>query len=152
MSQRIKYYGSPALKPMIDLSAYVRASGLEKSLLELIDMRVSQINQCAYCLDMHSKDARAGGETEQRLYLLSAWRETDFYTPRERAALGWAEAVTNVNIHHGVSDELWEEVTAVFSEEEIIDLNAAVIAINAWNRMAIPFRTKAGTYKAGQRS
>ncbi|MEP6898238.1 MAG: carboxymuconolactone decarboxylase family protein [Rhodanobacter sp.] len=136
-----------AIKPLLDLSAYVKASGIEHSLIELILMRVSQLNGCAYCLDMHSKDARAAGETEQRLYLLQAWREAPFYSTRERAALAWAEAVTHLDPIHGVPDEVYEQARAEFSEEELIDLNMAVILINSWNRIAIPSRADVGSYK-----
>jgi AhpD family alkylhydroperoxidase len=136
-----------ALKPLFTLGEYVRSCGLEQSLIELVLMRVSQLNGCAYCLDMHSKDARAAGETEQRLYLLQAWREAPFYSARERAALAWCEAVTKLDPVHGVPDEVYEEARAQFSEEGLIDLNMAVILINGWNRIAIPSRTDAGSYK-----
>jgi len=125
---------------------YVRASGLETSLLELIRLRASQINGCAYCVDMHTKDARAEGETEQRLYALSVWHETPFYTDRERAALEWTEAVTKVGESH-VPDELYDRTRQHFSETEMVDLTMAVIAINGWNRMAIAFRAVPGSYE-----
>jgi AhpD family alkylhydroperoxidase len=124
----------------------VRASGLEPALLELVKMRASQINGCAYCLDMHSKDARAAGETEQRLYALNAWRETPFYTDRERAALEWTEALTLITQGH-VPDEVYESARKHFSEKELVDLTAAVVAINAWNRIAISLRAAPGTYQ-----
>ena len=108
--------------------------------------RVSQINGCAYCLDMHTKDARAAGETEQRLYLLSAWRETRFFSPRERAALAWAEAVTQLG-GHGVPDAVYDEARAQFDEKALVDLTLAIVAINGWNRLAIPFRSEAGSYQ-----
>jgi alkylhydroperoxidase AhpD family core domain len=148
MKQRIDYYakGQGALRAMLGLEDYLAKSSIEKSLLHLIKFRVSQINGCAYCLDMHSKDLRAEGETEQRLYLLDAWRESPFYTERERAALAWAEAVTLVTEGH-VPDEVFEEVRKQFSEEELIDLTLAVTTINAWNRLAISFRTTPGTYQ-----
>jgi AhpD family alkylhydroperoxidase len=111
-------------------------------------MRVSQINGCAFCLDMHSKDLRAAGETEQRLYLLSAWREVSFYTEKERAALEWAEAVTLLT-NREVPDEVYEIARAQFSEEELIDLTLAVAAINSWNRINVSFRTPAGGYQPG---
>jgi AhpD family alkylhydroperoxidase len=131
---------------MYGLERYVRESGLEPSLLELVKMRASQINGCAYCLDMHSKDARAAGETEQRLYTLSAWRETPFFTDRERAALEWTEAVTEV-AHSHVPDEVYERVRAQFNEAELVNLTMAVIAINGWNRIAVSFRMEPGTYE-----
>ena len=150
MEQRINLMeaGQGALKAMLGLSAYLSKSGLEKNLLELIDFRVSQINGCAYCLDMHSKDLRAGGETEQRLYLLDAWRESPFYTERERAALAWAEAVTLVREGH-VPDEVYEQARAQFGEDELANLTLAVVAINGWNRLNIAFRTEAGSYQPG---
>lgn len=131
---------------MVGLESYLHQSGLEQALLELVKTRVSQINGCAYCLDMHSKDARAAGETEQRLYLLSAWRETSFYSPRERAALAWAEAVTQLG-PHGVHDAVYAEACQQFDEKGLADLTLAVIAINGWNRLAIPFRSEAGSYQ-----
>jgi AhpD family alkylhydroperoxidase len=133
-------------RAMYGLEKYVRESGLEASLLELMRMRASQINGCAYCLDMHSKDARAAGETEQRLYLLNAWRETPFYTDRERAALEWTESVTQVAQTH-VPDDVFERVRKHFTETEIINLTMAVAAINGWNRLAISCRTVPGTYQ-----
>ncbi|MGH8291987.1 MAG: carboxymuconolactone decarboxylase family protein [Gammaproteobacteria bacterium] len=136
-----------AYKAMRNLQQYIENSGLEHSLMELVKMRASQINGCAHCLDMHSKDARAAGETEQRLYTLDAWRETPFFTDRERAALAWTEALTR--IRKGVSDELYAEVRKHFSEKEIVDLSLCIIAINGWNRLAIPFRAKVGDYKPG---
>ena len=149
MKERLDYKkASPgAFQAMLGLEKYVRqTSGLEHSLLELVKMRVSQINGCAYCLDMHSKDARAAGETEQRLYVLPAWRETDFYTERERAALAWAEALTQL-AGHEVSDELYEQVHRQFDDKAIVDLTLAIIGINGWNRLAIPFRAEAGIYQ-----
>ncbi|HEU0198248.1 MAG TPA: carboxymuconolactone decarboxylase family protein [Nevskiaceae bacterium] len=131
---------------MRNLQGYVEGSGLEHSLLELVKMRASQINGCAYCLDMHSKDARAYGETEQRLYGLNAWREAPYYTARERAALAWTEAVTLVS--HGVPEDIEAAAHKQFSEKELVDLTYAIIAINAWNRLAIPFHAKAGDYKS----
>jgi len=145
---RFNAYKRPdATKPLRALSEYVKHCGLEQSLIELVLMRASQLNGCAYCLDMHSKDARAGGETEQRLYLLQAWREAPFYSARECAALAWCEAVTRLDPIHGVPDEVYEEARAHFSEEELIDLNMAVILINSWNRIAIPSRAEPGSYK-----
>jgi len=136
------------LKAMRGLETYCRRSGLEHSLLELVKTRVSQINGCAYCIDMHTKDARAGGETEQRLYALSAWRETSFFSDRERAALAWAEALTEI-AGKGVAEGLRTETLRSFSEKELVDLTLAIIAINGWNRLAIPFRSPPGSYKTG---
>ncbi|WP_430389093.1 carboxymuconolactone decarboxylase family protein [Dyella sp. 20L07] len=151
MSPRLSFYKyANAIKPLIDLDKYVRQSGLEHSLIELVLLRVSQINGCAYCLDMHSKDARAAGETEQRLYLLQAWREAPFYNTRECAALAWAEAVTQLG-EHGVSDAVYDQASAAFSEEELVNLNMVVVMINGWNRMAIPFRSVPGHYKPAVR-
>lgn len=133
-------------KAMLGLEQYARHSGLEPSLLELVKMRASQINGCAFCLDMHSKDARAAGETEQRLYALNAWRETPFFSERERAALAWTETVTCVSETH-VPDETYESVRQHFSEKELVDLTLATIAINGWNRLAISFRTVPGSYQ-----
>ena len=138
--------GTGAVQAMLKLSGYVAQSGLEQSLLGLLEFRVSQINGCAYCLDMHSKDLRAAGETEQRLYLLEAWRESPFYTDRERAALAWAEAVTLVTEGH-VPDEVFAQARKQFSEEELANLTLAVVAINGWNRLNIAFRTMPGSYQ-----
>ena len=137
-----------ALQAMLTLQAYVNGSGLEPSLLELIKMRASQINGCAFCLDMHSKDARAAGESEQRLYLLDAWREAPLYSARERAALEWTEAVTLVREGH-VPDDVYRSVREHFSEEELVNLTLAVVAINGWNRVSIAFRADAGSYVPG---
>ncbi|HEY8328922.1 MAG TPA: carboxymuconolactone decarboxylase family protein [Rhodanobacter sp.] len=136
-----------AFKAMLALEAGVHRTGLEPSLIELVKMRVSQINGCAYCLDMHSKDARAAGETEQRLYLLSAWREAPFYTDRERAALSWAEAITLVATND-LPDALYDEVRTQFDEKGMVELTLAIIAINGWNRLAIGFRAEVGGYVA----
>ena len=148
MEQRLNHMeaGQGALKAMFGLGAYLAKSGLEQSLLHLVEFRVSQINGCAYCLDMHSKDLRAAGESEQRLYLLDAWRESPFYTERERAALAWAEAVTLVTEGH-VPDEVYDQARAQFGEEELVNLTLAVVAINGWNRLAIAFRAEPGTYQ-----
>ncbi|OOG60106.1 carboxymuconolactone decarboxylase family protein [Rhodanobacter sp. C03] len=135
-----------AMKSLFALGEYVRNCGLEQSLIELVLMRASQLNGCAYCLDMHSKDARAAGETEQRLYLLQAWREAPFYSARERAALAWCEAVTRLDPVHGVPDEVYEQARAQFGEKELIDLNMAVILINSWNRIAVPSQADVGSY------
>jgi AhpD family alkylhydroperoxidase len=138
---------SPAgYQAMIGLERHVRSCGLEHSLLEIVKTRASQINRCAYCVDMHTKDARAAGETEQRLYALAAWRDTPFYTERERAALEWTEALTLIS-ENDVPDELYEHMRRQFSEEEIVNLSLAIVAINGWNRLAIPFRTVPGSYQ-----
>ena len=142
-------YGKVApgvMQAMSGLQRQVHESGLEPTRLELVKTRASQINGCAFCLDMHTKDARAGGETEQRLYALSAWRETPFYTDRERAALAWTEAVTLISETH-VPDDVYEQARQQFSEQELANLTLAVIAINGWNRLAISFRTVPGTYQ-----
>jgi AhpD family alkylhydroperoxidase len=131
---------------MQGIEAYVRGSGVEQSLLELVKTRVSQINGCAYCLDMHTKDARAANETEQRLYLLPAWREAPFYSQRERAALAWAEVLTQISTDD-VSDELYADVRRHFDEKTLVDLTLAIIGINGWNRPAISFRSQAGSYQ-----
>jgi AhpD family alkylhydroperoxidase len=152
MEQRIKGIenNQMLMRAMFSLNGYLAKSGkIEKNLLHLIELRVSQLNGCAYCIDMHSKDLRAAGETEQRLYLLDAWRESPFYTERERAAFEWAEAVTFVTDGH-VSDEVYEKARKQFSEEELVDLTFAVTTINTWNRLNIAFRTPAGTYEPGQ--
>lgn len=148
MEQRINAYEkrSAGMRPLYAMGSYLAKSPLEKSLLELVYFRISQINGCAYCLDMHSKDLRASGETEQRLYAMDAWRETPFYTPKERAALGWAEAVNKCR----VPDDIYEEARKQFSEEELVDLTLAVTTINTYNRINIAFRTTAGTYRVGQ--
>ena len=134
---------------MLALETYVRKSALvEAPLLQLARMRASQINGCAFCLDMHSKDARAEGETEQRLYCLPAWRETPFYSERERAALAWTEAVTLVSEEH-VPDEVFQQARQHFSEEELAHLTLAIVTINGWNRFAIAFRAVPGAYQPG---
>jgi AhpD family alkylhydroperoxidase len=151
MEQRMNYMAAApeGLAGLRNLQDYVERCGLEHSLLELVKTRASQINGCAYCLDMHTKDARAAGETEQRLYLLSAWREAPFYSARERAALAWTEAVTRIS-DGPVEDELYEEVRRQFDEKELTDLTLAVVAINSWNRLAIPFRRSVGSYRPAQ--
>src|SRR6266480_2830786 len=151
MEQRVNVHekGQRALKSLYSLGAYLAKSPVEKSLLHLIEFRVSQINGCAYCLDMHSKDLRAEGETEQRLYMLDAWREAPLYTERERAALAWAEAVTKLT-GGNVPDEIYSAARKQFSEEELIDLTMGVITINCYNRINIAFRAEAGTYQPGQ--
>ena len=129
-----------AFQAMFGLQRYVNESGLDPALLRLMEMRASQINGCAYCLDMHSKDVRAAGESEQRLYVLDAWRETDFYSARERAALEWTEALTLVSRDH-VPDHVFAAVREHFNEEELVNLSLAVVAINGWNRLNVAFET-----------
>jgi len=136
------------VQAMLGLERQVRHGKLEHALLDLVRMRASQINGCAYCLDMHSKDARANGETEQRLYGLDAWRETPYYSDRERAALEWTEALTLVAETH-VPDDVYERVRAQFSEDELAHLSLAVVAINGWNRFNVAARTVPGSYVAG---
>ncbi len=131
---------------MSALQQYVQQSSLEPKLLELVKMRASQINGCGYCLDMHSQDARRLGETEQRLYVLPAWREAPFYSPRERAALAWTEAVTLI-AQTQAPDDVYQEARSQFSEKELVELTMAIVAINGWNRLAISFRSVPGTYK-----
>ena len=133
-------------KAMAGLEQYLHQCGLEEALLHLVKLRASQINGCAYCLDMHWKDLRAIGETEQRMYSLDAWRECPYYTDRERAALAWTEAVTLVSNGH-VPDDVYESVRTHFTEKELADLTLAVAAINAWNRLAIASRATPGTYR-----
>lgn len=147
MKERLDYAESAptALTGMLELEKYVRDSGLERPLYELVKIRASQINGCGYCIDMHTKDARKAGETEQRVYALSAWRETPFYSGRERAALAWTEALTLIS-ENDVPDSLYEATREYFSEEEIVALTMAVVAINGWNRLAISFRKVPGSY------
>ncbi len=147
MKARIDYraVAPGAFSAMYGLERYVRECGLEPSLLELVKLRASQMNGCAYCIDMHTKDARAQGETEQRLYTVSVWRETPFFSDRERAALAWTEAVTAVGQSH-VPDEVYEMAGRRFSERELVNLTTAVIAINGWNRLAVSFRAVPGAY------
>jgi AhpD family alkylhydroperoxidase len=142
----LKIVPKEAVQALYGLERCVRQSGLETKLLELVRMRASQINGCAYCIDMHSKDARAEGETEQRLYGLNAWRETPYYTERERAALEWTEAVTLVS-RDQVPDDVYERVRQQFSEVEVVNLTLAAVTINGWNRLAISFRAVPGTYQ-----
>jgi len=151
MEPRYQYSHAEGVHPLLELERYLASSRIEQSIRELVKLRCSQINGCAFCIDMHTKDARAEGESEQRLYALSAWRETPFYTDRERAALAWAEAVTLISESH-VPDELYDDARRFFSEEELLDLTLAVIAINSWNRLAITFRTVPGTYQVRARS
>ncbi len=149
MKARIDHHktATAALEVMLQMQKYVDNSGLEPLLLELVKTRASQINACAYCLDMHTKDARALGETEQRLYGLNAWREAPYYTDRERAALAWTESLTLVSESH-VPDDVYNEARRHFSEKELVDLTMAVIVINGWNRLNVGFRTVAGNYQS----
>ena len=152
MTPRIDYHdaSSGAYQAMLGMERFVRSCGLEHSLLELVKTRASQINKCAYCIDMHTKDARAAGESEQRLYALSAWRETPFFSERERAALEWTEALTLIS-ENDVADELFERIRRHFSEEELVNLSLAIVTINGWNRLAIPFRSVPGSYQPAER-
>ena len=151
MEQRISFFnkGQNAMKVLFGFGSYLRRSDLDQQLLHLIEYRVSQINGCAFCLDMHSKDLRAGGETEQRIYMLDAWREAPFYTQRERAALAWAEAVTKLT-DKNVPDDVYQLANSQFTEQELVDLTFAVLAINCFNRINIAFQTPAGDYHPGQ--
>jgi AhpD family alkylhydroperoxidase len=151
MQPRIDYYKlSPGgVKAMLGLEHYLKESGLDQKLLHLIKLRVSQINGCAYCLDMHWKDLQAEGEDQQRMYSLDAWRETPYYSDQERAALAWAEAVTSISDGH-VPDAVYEEARQHFNEQQLADLTLAVTTINAWNRLSIAFRLVPGTYQPAQ--
>ena len=148
MQMRISYARSApgVFDAMESLDNYLEVSSVERPLRFLVQLRASQINGCAYCLDMHTKDARAAGESEQRLYTLSAWRETPFFSARERAALAWTEAVTRIADAH-VSDAVYTEAASHFDEKELVDLTLAVIAINGWNRLAITFQASVGGYQ-----
>ena len=148
MKTRLAYYkiAPEGMKAMEVMESYTKNCGLEPLLLELVKLRASQLNGCAYCIDMHSKDARTKGETEQRLYGLSAWRECPFYSERERAALGLTEAATLISQNH-VPDEVYAEAKTHFSNEELINLMMAIVTINAWNRFAITFQSLAGSYQ-----
>lgn len=152
MEPRLDYTkASPeAYRAMAQLEAVVRHSGLDANLLELIKIRASQLNGCAYCIDMHTKDARAKGETEQRIYALDAWRETPFFTDKERAALAWTEALTNIQQGHA-PDAVYAQVSAHFSEAERVNLTLAITTINSWNRIAIGFRAVPGSYQPAVR-
>lgn len=148
MTNRIRYtIAAPGVyRAMLGLEEYIHSTGLEVSLIRLIQTRASQINGCAFCLDMHTKDARADGESEQRLYLLAGWREATCYSERERAALEWTEAVTLVADSH-VPDEVYERVRPHFTDEELVNLTLAITNINTWNRLNVAFRTPAGNYR-----
>lgn len=148
MKPRLEYakVSPDAVEILGKLEVYVRKSGLEQGLLELVKLRASQLNGCAYCIDMHTKDARTHGESEQRLYGVSAWEEAPFYSDRERAALAWTEAVTLISESY-VPDDLYEEALKHFSEKELVDLTMAILTINSWNRLSISFHTLAGSYQ-----
>ena len=151
MEERIHFAKvSPgAYHALSGVEKYLKECGLEESLLHLVKLRASQINGCAFCLDMHWKDLQVAGENEQRMYSLDAWRETPYYTDRERAALAWAEAVTDVT-HGHVPDEVYEQARQHFNEQELADLTLAVVTINSWNRISIAFRVVPGTYQPAQ--
>lgn len=148
MKSRIEYarVAPGAVEAMRALEKYVHTCGIDPKMLELIKIRASQLNGCAYCLDMHTKDARAHGETEQRIYALNAWRETPFFNEKERAALAWTEAVTQVSASR-VSDEVYEIARQSFDEKELVNITMAIIAINGWNRLAVSFRSVPGGYE-----
>jgi AhpD family alkylhydroperoxidase len=149
MEQRLDAYAAApaAMKAVLGVEAYIRGCGLDPALIDLVKMRASQINGCAFCLDMHSHDARQHGETEQRLYVLDAWREVPFYSPRERAALAWTEALTRIAETHA-PDEDYAELRRNFSEREMVDLTTLIGLINLWNRLAIGFRNQPPVRKA----
>jgi len=148
MEPRIEYakVAPGAVQAMQALEGYIRQSGLEPDIFELVRVRASQINGCAFCIDMHTKEARAAGESEQRLYALEAWRETPFFSEREQAALEWTEAVTRVSERH-VPDEVYERAREQFTEKELVELTMAVVATNGWNRLAISTRAVPGSYQ-----
>jgi AhpD family alkylhydroperoxidase len=148
MDQRLDYKrASPdAFNAMRHVEQQVHRSGLDDALLELVKSRASQINGCAWCLDMHTKDARARGETEQRLYLLPVWRDAPCYSERDRAALAWTEAVTEIAATRDVPDDIYDEARRHFDEKALVDLTLAIIAINGWNRLNVAFRTTVGSY------
>ncbi len=148
MKQRLDYSATApdGIRILRQLERYLKKAGLEPALVELVKLRASQLNGCAYCIDMHTKDARSHGESEQRLYGITAWRETPFYSERERAALAWTETVTNIS-ESQATEEIYQQVNRHFTEKELVDLTLAVIAINSWNRLAISFRTPAGSYQ-----
>jgi AhpD family alkylhydroperoxidase len=147
-AQRLNYaeVAPQSYKTMLDFSNYTKTSGLEGPLKELVKIRASQINGCAYCLDMHTKDARAAGETETRIFMLNAWRESDLYTAREKAALAWTEALTLIS-ETRAPDDAYQEVRHSFTEKETADLTHAIVVINSWNRFMMAFRVPAGNYK-----
>ena len=153
MQPRIAYtkLAKPAFEALMGVEKYLAGSSIDHGLLHLVKLRASQINGCAYCIDMHWKDARAAGETEQRLYGLPAWRESPYYTDRERGALAWVEAITSVTDGH-VSDAVYDEARAHLDEQELVDLTWAAAAINAWNRLAIAARVPPGTYRPARQA
>lgn len=148
MQARLNYYAiaPEAAKLMVEFEKYAKSTNLDSALMELVKTRASQINGCAFCLDMHTKDARANGETEQRLYLLNAWRETDFYTEQERAALELTEAITQISTN-SISDKLYQDVKEHFNDKDFVDLIYAINQINSWNRLAITTRAEPGIYQ-----
>lgn len=148
MEGRLDYAATApdGIRTLRQLESYLKTSGLEAGLVELVKVRASQINGCAYCIDMHTKDARSRGESEQRLYGLAAWRESPFYSEKERAALAWTEVVTRISDGQ-VPDDIYDQVKQCFTDRELVDLTLAVIAINSWNRLAISFRTPPGSYQ-----
>ena len=155
MTQRLNYFqaSAEAMNTLVNTEKYIghchkNKKNLNKQIIELVKIRVSQINGCAYCIDMHSKDARAHKETEQRIYSLSAWRETDFYSEQECAALAWAEANTLIHAK-GITDELYETVSSCFNSEQLVDLTLVITTINSWNRIALSFKPKPGSYNVG---
>ena len=155
MTQRLNYFqASPeALNTLIATEKYLThcyktKKTLSQTLMELVKIRVSQINGCAYCIDMHTKDARAAGENEQRIYALSAWSKTDFFSDTEQAALAWAEANTLLHTQ-SISDDLYQQVAKVFNPEQLVDLTLAITTINSWNRIALSFKPKPGSYSVG---
>lgn len=139
-----------AYKSMLDLQQVVEQSKLDHKLLELVKIRASQINGCAHCLDMHTKDAIAIGENEQRIHVLAAWREAPFYSSKERAALAWCESLTQIS-QNGAAERIYDEVESLFSPQEIVELTFAVIAINSWNRLAIGFKSEVGNYVSNRK-
>jgi AhpD family alkylhydroperoxidase len=153
MTMRLDYVqvAPGAYRAMGQVEYYIKNCGLEVLLIELIKIRASQVNGCAYCIDRHTKDARGAGESEQRIYLLSAWRDAPFYTERERAALEWTEALTLIANDH-VPDEIYQLVKPHFTDEELVNLTLAVATINAWNRLFISFRSDVGSYQPKQNS
>lgn len=148
MKERLRWpqISSGGYKALFAFSAYSRESGIDRKLLDLVQLRASQINRCAYCIDMHWKDLRAAGESEQRLYGLDAWRESAYYSDHERAALAWTEAVTLVTDGF-VPDAVYDQARSHFSEKELVDLTIAIVTINSWNRMNVAFRAEAGKYQ-----
>jgi len=148
MKERLNYakVSPEALKAMLELEKYVATSGLESSLYELVKIRISQINKCAYCLDMHTKIARKDGESEQRIYMLNSWQETSFYTDRERAALKWAESLTLIS-EKEINDALYQSVLLHFNEKEMVALSMVIVTINSWNRLSVGFGTVPGSYE-----